>query len=58
MLANRVFDYNFLMRVGSINGKPIRVDDAKSTVSRGHYARLCIEVDLQKPLVTKFKLKR
>ena len=34
------FDRNFLMRVGSKIGKPIQVDDANSTASRGHYARL------------------
>ena len=46
------------MRVGSKIGKPIRVDNATSTMSRGHYARICVEVDLLKPLVSKFKFRR
>ena len=52
------FHHQFLMRVGSKIGRPIRVDDATSTVSRGHYARICVEIDLLKPLVAKFKLRR
>ena len=46
------------MTVGSKIGKPVHIDDAASTVSRGHYARICVEIDLLKPLVTKFKLRR
>ena len=52
------FDYKFLMRVGSKIGKSIRVDNATSTMSRGHYARICVKVDLLKPLVSKFKFRR
>ena len=51
-------DYNFLMRVGSKIGKPIRVDNATSTLSRGHYARICVKVDLLKPLVSNFRFRR
>ena len=46
------------MRVGSKIGKPIRVDNATSTMSCGHYMRICVEVDLLKPLVSKFRLRR
>ena len=46
------------MRVGSKIGKLIRVDNATSTMSRGNYTRICVEVDLLKPLVSKFKLRR
>ena len=46
------------MRVGSKIGNPIKIDDATSTVSRGHYARICVEVDQMKPLISKFRLKR
>ena len=52
------FDYNFLMRVGSKLGKPVKVDDSTSVVSRGHYARICVEVDLMRPLVSEFRLRR
>ena len=50
--------HNFLKRIGSKFGESIWVDDATSTVYKGTYARLCIEVESQKPLVSKFKLKR
>ena len=34
------------------------MDNAISTMSRGHYARICVKVDLLKPLVSKFRLRR
>ena len=46
------------MTIGSKIGKSIRIDDATSTVSRGHYARICVEIDILKPMVAKFKLRR
>ena len=52
------FDYKFLMILGSKIGKLVRIDDATSTISKGHYARICMEIDLLKPLVAKFKLRR
>ncbi|XP_021605624.1 uncharacterized protein LOC110610057 [Manihot esculenta] len=39
-------------------GDPIRVDNNTSRVTRGHFARLCVEVDVTKPLLSKFKLNR
>ncbi|XP_038687586.1 uncharacterized protein LOC119986972 [Tripterygium wilfordii] len=52
------YDYDFLMRVGEKIGKPVKIDDATDSVSRGKFARLCVEVDLTKPLLAKFKLRR
>ena len=57
-LSIEYFNYKFLMTIGSKIGKPVHIDDATSTVSRGHYARICMEIDLLKPMVTKFKLRR
>ncbi|XVF80636.1 hypothetical protein PTKIN_Ptkin15bG0090000 [Pterospermum kingtungense] len=37
---------------------PVRVDQATSLVSRGKFARLCVEDDITKPLLSKLKLKR
>ena len=34
------------------------MDEATSVVSRGHFARICVELDLKKPLVSKFRLRR
>ena len=52
------FDHHFLIHVGSKIGKPVKIDDATNAVSREHYARICVEVDLSKPLVAKFRLRR
>ena len=34
------------------------MDDATSLVYKGLYARICVEVELQKPLVSKFMLRK
>ena len=34
------------------------MDNATSAMSCGHYARICVEVDLLKSLVSKFKLRK
>lgn len=34
-------------------GKPIRVDSNTLGVKRGHFARVCVEVDLNKPMIGK-----
>lgn len=49
---------DFLMRLGSNIGKPIRVDDATSMASRGLFARMCIEIHISKPLLARFKLRK
>ncbi|CAI0451137.1 unnamed protein product [Linum tenue] len=45
-----------VMRIGQRIGKPIRVDQATSTGARSDYARVCVQVDLTKPLLSKFSL--
>ncbi|XP_073015397.1 uncharacterized protein [Primulina eburnea] len=52
------YDQEFLMKIGNKIGRPIRVDQATSMVSRGKFARMCVEVDITKPLLAKFKLRR
>lgn len=52
------YDQEFLMKVGSKIGRPIKVDQATSLISRGKFARLCVEVDITKPLLAKFKIRR
>lgn len=46
------------MRLGAKIRRPMKIDSATSLVSRGHFTRMCIEVDLSKPLVPKFRLDR
>ncbi|XP_031124339.1 uncharacterized protein LOC116027054 [Ipomoea triloba] len=56
-LPAEYFDHKFLMRVGSKIGRPINIDTATSLVSRASFARVCVEVDITKPLLAKFTLK-
>lgn len=43
-------------KIGNKIGKTIKMDYATSLVSRGKFARLCVEVDITKPLLSKFDL--
>ncbi|XP_031127729.1 uncharacterized protein LOC116029829 [Ipomoea triloba] len=51
------YDYEFLMRVGDIIGTTRKVDHATSMASRGLFARVCVEVDITKPLLARFTLR-
>ena len=50
-LPNEYYEYSFLMRLGGMIGKPIKIKEEMGKVSRGRYTRICVEVDLAKPLV-------
>ncbi|XVF81050.1 hypothetical protein PTKIN_Ptkin15bG0125300 [Pterospermum kingtungense] len=52
------YDYDFLMKVGEKIERPVRIDEATSIVSSGKFARMCVEVDITKPLLARFKLRR
>lgn len=39
------------MKVGSKLRKSVKVDDTTLLATRGRYVRVCIEIDLQKPLI-------
>ncbi|CAN1182872.1 hypothetical protein LINPERHAP2_LOCUS36214, partial [Linum perenne] len=52
------FDVGILRLIGDRIWKTVRVDSTKLFGSRGNYARLCVEVDLLKPLVSKYHLHR
>ncbi|CAN1178990.1 hypothetical protein LINPERHAP2_LOCUS33936 [Linum perenne] len=43
-------------RIGNYIGKTIRLDLATSEGARGRYARVCVEIDLSKPLLGKYML--
>ncbi|XP_019189720.1 PREDICTED: uncharacterized protein LOC109184127 [Ipomoea nil] len=49
---------SFLQKIRRKIGRPIRVDQATSQVSRGRFAHMCVEIDLSKPLISKFRLRR
>ena len=41
-----------LLHIGKVIGNVLRVDIHTASESRGRFARLCVEVDVEKPLVT------
>ncbi|XP_048501298.1 uncharacterized protein LOC125497684 [Beta vulgaris subsp. vulgaris] len=52
------FDKQILFKIGEKIGKVIKIDRNTESMDRGQYVRFCIEVDLAKPLLPKFKLNR
>ncbi|CAN1183343.1 hypothetical protein LINPERHAP2_LOCUS36454 [Linum perenne] len=52
------FDVDVLRIIEDKLGRMVRMDSTTLFGSRGNYARICIEVDLQKPLVSKYHLHR
>ncbi|CAI0551041.1 unnamed protein product [Linum tenue] len=44
------------MKIGQRIGKSIRVDHATSTGARSDYARVCVQVDITKPLLSQFTI--
>ena len=53
------FNMNFLLhKIGSKIARVLRVDSTTANMEWGQYPRLCIEVDLTKPLLSKFRLNR
>ena len=47
------YDEEVLFEVGRLIGKPLRLDINTSLATRTKFARMCVEVDLRKPLVSK-----
>ncbi|GKV06468.1 hypothetical protein SLEP1_g18364 [Rubroshorea leprosula] len=45
------YDVQILERIGNMLGTPLRLDAHTVHQSRGQYARICIQVDLDEPLV-------
>ena len=52
------YDTAVLWKIGDKIGRTLKVDRATAVGMRGNFARLCVEVDLTKPLLAKFKLRR
>ncbi|KAI9120688.1 hypothetical protein K1719_007721 [Acacia pycnantha] len=49
-----LFDKKFLLNLGNSIGKAIRLDIHTAQRARGKFARMCVELDLTKPLVPEF----
>ncbi|KAF7834641.1 zinc ion binding nucleic acid binding protein [Senna tora] len=51
------FYSNFLRCFGNTIGRTVKVDITTIMQSRGRFARVCVEVDLSKPLLSKYKIR-
>lgn len=47
------YDKEALFLIASKLGKPIRVDYATNHLTRARYARVCVDIDLSKPILSK-----
>ncbi|CAN1136729.1 hypothetical protein LINPERHAP2_LOCUS9631 [Linum perenne] len=52
------FDAAILTIIGNRIGKTARLDLTTLGGSRGNFSRICVEVDLSKPLLSKYRLRR
>ena len=52
------YDMEVLKEIGSVIGPVLRIDSYIATRSRGSYARLCIQIELDKPLINSIKIGR
>lgn len=52
------YESSILEKVGHALGKPLRVDAHTAANSRASFARICVQVDLKRPLVTKLKISK
>ncbi|XP_019150543.1 PREDICTED: uncharacterized protein LOC109147335 [Ipomoea nil] len=50
------FDDLFLMKIARRVGRPINIDSTTSLISKGSFAWVCVELDISKPLLSKFTL--
>ncbi|CAN1822969.1 hypothetical protein LINPERHAP1_LOCUS30174 [Linum perenne] len=52
------FDPAILEVIENKTGKTIRLDTMTMSGTRGNFAHICVEIDLSKPLLSKYRLKR
>ncbi|CAL1356336.1 unnamed protein product [Linum trigynum] len=52
------YDEELIANVGNSVGRFVKIDEATRQATRGHFARMCVEVDLSRPLICKYKLER
>ncbi|KAI8031372.1 Uncharacterized protein LOK49_LG01G03785 [Camellia lanceoleosa] len=50
------YNEKVLYHIAKVIGKPLKVDLNTAMSTRGRYARVCVEVDLTKPLVSRFAI--
>ncbi|CAN0906412.1 hypothetical protein LINGRAHAP2_LOCUS24233 [Linum grandiflorum] len=55
-LPIELYNPEAVLRIASRIGKPVRVDRATKEGARGKYARVCVDIDLSKRLLLKYKV--
>ncbi|CAN1188053.1 hypothetical protein LINPERHAP1_LOCUS28172 [Linum perenne] len=55
-LPIQYFNHVAVNRIGNYIGRTIRMDLATSEGARARYARVCVEIDLSKPLLGKYMI--
>lgn len=58
VLPIEYFKEAFLQKVGNKIGRFVRMDEATSITTKGKFARMCVEIDITKPLVPKFRIQK
>lgn len=56
MVPLEYYTKRWLKQAGSHIGRTVKVDMAMFLASRGKFARICVEVDLDKPLVAGYRM--
>ncbi|XP_042029955.1 uncharacterized protein LOC121776865 [Salvia splendens] len=56
-LPIHLFEESMLFSIGKLFGEPIQLDHATITRARLSYARICIEIDISKPVPDKYMLR-
>ena len=57
-LPIELYDALVLREIGSAIGPVLRIDSYTAFESRGSYARLCIQIDIDKPLIKSIRVGR
>lgn len=55
-LSVAFYDESFIMSVAQVIGKPVRLDMNTLRGERGRFARICVELDLTKPVIGKIMI--
>nr|XP_025616677.1 uncharacterized protein LOC112708979 [Arachis hypogaea] len=55
-LPIELYDRSILRKIGELIGRVVKVDTNTEKMYRGKFARLCVEVDLTKPLIGKYMI--
>lgn len=56
-LRMEYYDENVLLALAAAVGKPIKVDTKTMEASRGKFARVCMEIALDQPVVGRFRFR-